>query len=304
MTDSEVAALTRMLSSNGVQALSDDVFQFLTSQRALASGSSLSLILKSFKASRQTKKPAEGWKAGSAKHTKAGRTGSLDAQAGKGVMQFVISVLCGQGFEKSLASLAVKSCGSDIDEAVEFCLAHSDSVPVGTTDLQKLQDEQAEAEWIFKSLARVGLRELRLQEGKAKRRTATNSRALKTRSPPKDCHDQYRQRSMQHWPGSSFLVIDAGMIAASTTNACFWLSLVAAWSRLPPIRYADAELSALQDKVTDLGQWRPQDFADVNRRGGEDAFGEVAKQLRVLVTGSEGYLRGGFLFVPLLEGCQ
>ena len=304
MTDSEVAALTRMLSSNGVQALSDDVFQFLTSQRALASGSSLSLILKSFKASRQTKKPAEGWKAGSAKHTKAGRTGSLDAQAGKGVMQFVISVLCGQGFEKSLASLAVKRCGSDIDEAVEFCLAHSDSVPVGTTDLQKLQDEQAEAEWIFKSLARVGLRELRLQEGKAKRRTATNSRALKTRSPPKDCHDQYRQRSMQHWPGSSFLVIDAGMIAASTTNACFWLSLVAAWSRLPPIRYADAELSALQDKVTDLGQWRPQDFADVNRRGGEDAFGEVAKQLRVLVTGSEGYLRGGFLFVPLLEGCQ
>ena len=45
-----------------------------------------------------------------------------------------------------------------------------------------------------------------------------------------------------------------------------------------------------------------QDFADVNRRGGDVAFGEVAKQLRVLVTDSEGYLRGGFLFVSLLEG--
>jgi len=206
MTDSEVAALTRMLSSNGVQALSDDVFHFLTSQKALASGSSLNVILKPFKASRQTKKPVQGWKAGSAKQTKAGREDSLDAQAGKGVMQFVISVLCEQGFEKSLASLAVKSCGSDIDKAIDFCLAHSDSVPVGMTDLQELQEEQAEAEWIFKSLTRVGLHEMALLEAKAKRRSAKNSRALKTRAPPKDCHDQYLQRSMQHWPGSSFSV--------------------------------------------------------------------------------------------------
>ena len=82
------------------------------------------------------------------------------------------------------------------------------------------------------------------------------------------------------------------MIAATTTNACFWLSLVAAWSRLPRMSYDDAELLALQDKLIELGDWRPQDFADVNRRGGNDDFGEVAKQLRVLVTGSDGYLRG------------
>ena len=80
------------------------------------------------------------------------------------------------------------------------------------------------------------------------------------------------------------------MIAGTTTNACFWLSMVAAWSRLPPIRYEGAGLSALQDKVTELGQWRPRDFADVNRQGGEDAFGEVAEQLRLLVTSSDGYL--------------
>ena len=85
------------------QALSSDVMQFLTSQKALASGSSLSLILKAFKASRQTKKKtAEGWKAGSAKHAKAGRTDSHDVQAGKGIKQFVISVLCEQGFQTSL----------------------------------------------------------------------------------------------------------------------------------------------------------------------------------------------------------
>ncbi len=84
------------------QALSSDVMQFLTSQKALASGSSLSLILKAFKASRQTKKPAEGWKAGSARHAKAGRTDSHDVQAAKGIKQFVISVLCEQGFQTSL----------------------------------------------------------------------------------------------------------------------------------------------------------------------------------------------------------
>ena len=81
------------------QALSSDVMQFLTS---VASVSSLSLILKAFKASRQTKKPAEGWKAGSARHAKAGRTDSHDVQAGKGIKQFVISVLCEQGFQTSL----------------------------------------------------------------------------------------------------------------------------------------------------------------------------------------------------------
>ena len=82
---------------------------------------------------------------------------------------------------------------------------------------------------------------------------------------------------MQHWPGTSFSVIDAGMIAGTTTNACFWLSLVAAWSRLPPAGYDSAELSALQDQVAQLGQWRPQDFAVGNRHGGEDAFGKVAE---------------------------
>ena len=292
MTDSEVTALTRMLSSNGVQALSDEVFQFLTSQKALASGSSLNAILKSFKASRQTKKPVQGWKAGSAKQTPADREKSLDAQAGTSVLQFVISILCEQGFEKSLASLAVKSCGSDIDKAIDFCLAHSDSVPADMTDLQELQEEQAEEEWIFQSLIRVGLHEMALLDAQAKRRSAINSRALKTTAPPKDCHDQYLQRSMQHWPGSSFSVIDAGMIAATTTNACFWLSLVAAWSRLPRMPYDDAELSALQDKLIELGEWRPQDFAEVNRRGGNDDFGKVVEQLRVLVTGADGYLRG------------
>jgi len=200
-------------------------------------------------------------------------------------------VLCEQGFQTSLATLAVQRCGSDIETALEFCLAHSDSVPAGTTDLQKFQDEQADAEWNFKSLTRVGLHELHLQDAKAKQRSSTCMRPLKSNSPPEGCHDQYLQRSMQHWPGTSFSVIDAGMIAGTTTNACFWLSLVAAWSRLPPAGYDSAELSALQDQVAQLGQWRPRDFAVVNRHGGEDAFGKVAENLRLLVTGSNGYLR-------------
>ena len=84
------------------QALSADVMQFLTSQRALASGSSLGYILESFKASRQTKKPVEGWKAGSVRHAKAGQTDSQDVHAGKGIVQFVICALCEQGLQKSL----------------------------------------------------------------------------------------------------------------------------------------------------------------------------------------------------------
>ena len=162
----------------------------------------------------------------------------------------------------------MQRCGADIDQAIEFCLAHSDSVPAGVegetpreqipreggssfaaflsswlfssqagaAELQELQDEQAETERILKSLARAGLQELRFQERKAKRRSSTCSRALQSSSPPEDSHDQYLQRSRQEWPGTLFSVIDAGMLAGTTTNACFWLSLVAAWSRLPQIQ--------------------------------------------------------------------
>ena len=77
----------------------------------------------------------------------------------------------------------MQRCGSDIDDALEFCLAHSDSVPAGTTDLQKFQDEQADAEWIFKSLTRVGLHELHLQDTKAKRRSSTCVRPLEVELP-------------------------------------------------------------------------------------------------------------------------
>ena len=47
----------------------------------------------------------------------------------------------------------------------------------GTEHLQEFQDEQAEAEWILKSLTRVGLQELPSQERKAKRRSSTATRA-------------------------------------------------------------------------------------------------------------------------------
>ena len=170
-------------------------------------------------------------------------------------------------------ALAVRHCGLDVVAVVDFCLAHSDSVPEGQSDLEQMEEKQVEAELIFKSLTQTGLKDLLFQERKAQRRSSTSRAALKSNPPPADCFDQYVQRSMQHWPGVSFNVVDPGMLAGTTTNACFWLSLVAAWSRLPPVDYDDAQLSALQHRVRALSNWQFRDFGVDRRQGGQDVRG-------------------------------
>lgn len=161
----------------------------------------------------------------------------------------------------------------------------------GDVELQKYQDEQAEEEWILKALMRVGLQEISCQARKAKRRSSTATRALSFIAPPNDSHQQYLQRAKQRWPGMSWSVIDSGMIAGTTINACFWLSVVAAWSRLPRTHYDASELVNLQEEVLQLAHCLPADFNYVNRQAWQDDLGEAASKLRALVTGPDGYMR-------------
>ena len=161
----------------------------------------------------------------------------------------------------------------------------------GESELQKLQEEQAEEEWILKALLRVGLREVGCQATKAKRRSSTAKRALSFIAPPNDSHQQYMQRAKERWPGMSCSVIDSGMIAGTTINACFWLSVVAGWSRLPGIHYDDSKLVTLQEEVLQLSHCLPTDFNYVNRKAFHDGLGKAASTLRAWVTGAEGYMR-------------
>ena len=52
----------------------------------------------------------------------------------------------------------------------------------------------------------------------------------------------------------SYHVVNTGsLISNGNYNACFWLALVAGWSRLLPIRYEnDKKMEAIQRRVTDL----------------------------------------------------
>ena len=47
------------------------------------------------------------------------------------MIQFIVNMLCEQGFSKPLAKLAVQRAGADVDEAVDFRVAYAGSVPEG-----------------------------------------------------------------------------------------------------------------------------------------------------------------------------
>lgn len=54
------------------------------------------------------------------------------------MIEFIINILCEQGFSKPLAKLAVQRAGADVDQAIDFCVAYAGSVPEGISFVIKL----------------------------------------------------------------------------------------------------------------------------------------------------------------------
>ena len=93
--------------------------------------------------------------------------------------------------------------------------------------------------------------------------------------------------ALLNWAGTQWTVFDMGIAADKNTNACFWLSVVAGWSRLPLIRYQDKILDDLSCAVHELNPV-PLAHLQVRQRFGMDTIGQLANQLRQLVAGEHG----------------
>jgi hypothetical protein len=89
-------------------------------------------------------------------------------------------------------------------------------------------------------------------------------------------------------------------------NACFWLSVVAGWSRCPLQLYEDAALNVL---AADVHALHSQDLAALTSRHpkGMDALGTLAHRLRMLVCSEDGFMRQSAqlrVWAPAFAGLQ
>jgi hypothetical protein len=104
-------------------------------------------------------------------------------------------------------------------------------------------------------------------------------------------YGDYLQRCNAAWPGVAWAVFDCGTEAVGCSNACFWLSVVAAWSRLPYVEYnGNDELDQLAQDVASLGSKSIASMCDNRPALGDDALGELAHRLRMLIAGTRGYM--------------
>jgi hypothetical protein len=116
--------------------------------------------------------------------------------------------------------------------------------------------------------------------------------------------DEYKQRATQHWPGVPWTVVDFGVRAGRHTNACFWLSLAAGWSRCPAKQYADVELQRLYDQAMTMP------LVDLRRNARAsyfDTLGVVADGLRQYFCGLNRYmLRDDVIafYAPIFAACD
>ena len=106
------------------------------------------------------------------------------------------------------------------------------------------------------------------------------------------CFIEYVRRAQLEWTNKKWVVYDLGILANRHTNACFWLSIIAGWSRLPLMEYQHSELNDLAAQVYTLRDTPLRDLVVEKRvaKSGEDQVGRLAHSLRTQVAGQNGFM--------------
>ena len=226
------------------------------------------------------------------------------------------AVLLDAGFAIDLAAQALEACPDDLPLALEFCIAQGIDGATSQGDWQKKVASSQSEERRYELLRRAGIniaanlavaktdsftstmrkvwqhfsvdvkrRHLLL----AKRRSAQRVTAVSI--PSAHTHAEYVRRASAEWPTLVWSVCDTGVRAGAHTNACFWLAVVAGWSRCPSQNYLpDQELQDLAIRAQALRAIPPMSWHDA-RTVGSDDLGLIADALRQRVCGSAGFMR-------------
>ena len=317
----EQSDIKAALFSAGVTPMDPEVIRWLQAQSQLGDKASMADIARAFRGHRTKQHEGIAKKAvvkkqnakvpgGSGKEPSAKRPRSSQ-QSGQPhiVLQ---DILVDLGFPIGLVRHVMMHFGDDPQQAYEVCATHMDDT---VQNWDELVDTQAQLESAF-SLAQGYLRAagfdvntvlpagssssslLTMGDGGLAGSNRMESLALRRdskyvkplRGLCADTYEQYLQRSNQAWPGLTWRVHDFGQQADKHCNACFWLSVVAGWSRLPLCLYEDHRLNDLSKRVHGLHLQGLDRLHDSRPLNGCDALGECAHTLRKLVVGLDGFM--------------
>jgi hypothetical protein len=325
MSDGELADLRRRMFAEGMPQVDSTTFAWLQGQTKQGSSSTMADIANACRSRGVKRRQKEGFlkiavekrrKTGDAETTKT--EGTKD-KISKGVMRataatktFAMQFLEEAGVDLSLAEQALKFHPHDLLAAVEFCKspacearvrAEADqlrlysilrdtgisvTVPTSKSSCKPAPDVDDLVQALQAMLSTAPREQKQRQKLLATRRAA--SQVTKITVPGQLTRSQYRFMAQQQWPTCLWAVCDLGIRAGERTNACFWLSVVAGWSRTAPRVFQDN--AALQQLANDVLQLRDVDpilWHDQNP--GQGLIGHLADRLRQMVCGPEGFMR-------------
>ena len=134
---------------------------------------------------------------------------------------------------------------------------------------------------------------LDLEVAQAAAVTAARRGASRVHRPPPLANgalQQYTSRASQHL-GGTWAVVDPGIAAATTANACFWLCVAAGWSRVRWRPLAHSALNGLRGLVGEVGKASSLQLGSSGRPlNGKDPLGILADELRRAFCGVDGLL--------------
>jgi hypothetical protein len=326
LRDEEQEELRAAIMSAGVADVDEDVREHLAISAGLKKTATLADVARSFKGRRHPH--SEGIQPqpkGKKQRSGVAPRGNEDDT----VQSFTLAILLEMGIEPTLAGHASQIFMGDANQAFEFCESHQ-TQGMTQDDFVAQLEKASKAESIGTALVASlraagfaaslleapagGVAEVALdghEEGTRERHRALARRryacrVMATKEPCELAKAQYVRRAQEIMQGQAARVYDFGIRADLYVNACFWLSVVAGWSRCPLQHYEDI---ALNELAADVHALRVQNLAALTSRHpkGMDALGKLAHRLRMLVCSEEGFMRQSAqlrIWAPAFAGLQ
>jgi len=232
---------------------------------------------------------------------------------------------------EALALQALQCCPDDLAVAIDFCFAHRendderkqslqiriDNAKKEMSTLRLLRDSCVAAPTVRPDTSSQCWLDLlsKAKEDATRERNARATALCKRRlalriasvtQPVPSVLQEYRERAVVNWAGSSWDVIDLGVLAGRHTNACFWLCLAAGWSRCPATQYGDADLQRLHD-LTKTITLEELETRRTDRDVAVDQLGRAADALRQFFCGRDGYMFRNqivAIYAPIFAACH
>ena len=290
LCEDEKQEIKTILTRQGMQPLSQELEKWIAEHEGAVGGSTLQSIARSFKGKR-AKAASEGIKDTSKIRTAQQSKNKREKKDFDLSEDLYKPLLLTMGFDEGVVKAVLNVGVLDLNWIVDQCLEESPEVV--------LPLKQTESDYLKKNCDAIGLA-LRSTEDasaverkkKLARRRSCKKKTFSILMPTSHVYLSYIARANSLYPRKEWNVWDFGIAADNSINACFWLSVVAGLSRMSE-HYAssDTELSVFLQDTQALKEVSLETLSVESRPvAGNDLLGKLARRLRILVCGENGYM--------------